>query len=276
MKIPQEIQAGSVTPEPFDTTDNISFSVLASGSSGNSIFVSTNKTKILIDAGLSGAEIQKRLAIIGEDPASIQAIIITHEHIDHIKGAGVLSRRFKIPVYGNEKTLSASAACMKIPCETKFFESGTPFFIGEMRINPFSISHDASDPCGFTIKSGNSKLGIATDLGIATNLVKTRLKNCTGLVLEANHDPYLLANGTYPWSLKQRIKGRTGHLSNEEARDLLGEIAGRNLRNIILGHLSKENNCPEKALSTVSQAIKNFNSNLLNACDEKPTSIFKI
>ncbi|MCB9480800.1 MAG: MBL fold metallo-hydrolase [Desulfobacteraceae bacterium] len=252
------------------------FSVLASGSTGNSIFVSNNNTKILIDAGLSGAEIQKRLAIIGEDPENIQAIIITHEHTDHVKGAGVLSRRFKIPVYGNKRTLSASASCIKTPCETKFFESGTPFFIGEMRINPFSISHDASDPCGFTIKSGNSKLGIATDLGTATALVKTRLKNCTGLVLEANHDPYLLATGPYPWSLKQRVKGRTGHLSNEEARDLLGEIAGKNLKNIILGHLSKENNCPAKALSIVSQALNNHNSRLLNATDEKPTSIFQI
>jgi phosphoribosyl 1,2-cyclic phosphodiesterase len=276
LKILQEIQEGSVTPEPYNNSQNIYFSVLASGSSGNSIFVSNNKTKILIDAGLSGIEIEKRLALIGEDPKNIQAIIITHEHIDHIKGAGVLSRRFKIPVYTNKKTLLASEGCLKKPCETNFFESGTPFFVGEMRINPFSISHDAADPCGFTIKTQNSKLGIATDLGIATSLVKTRLKNCTGLILEANHDPFLLANGSYPWSLKQRIKGRTGHLSNEDARDLLGEVAGKNLKNIVLGHLSKENNCPIKALSIVSQAIKDLNSELTNASEEKPTSIFNI
>jgi len=275
LKIQPEIQAGSVTPEPIENT-NLYFSVLASGSSGNSVFIKNEETKILIDSGLSGIEIEKRLALIGEDAKNLKAIIISHEHTDHIKGAGILSRRYKIPVYGNKKTMEASESCIKKTFETCFFESGLPFFIDKMRINPFSISHDAADPCGFTIKAGISKLGIATDLGFGTALVKTRLKNCTGLVLEANHDPFLLATGPYPWSLKQRIKGRSGHLSNEDARDLLGEIADSELKNIILGHLSKENNCPDKAIFTVSQALKNLKSQLLNACEEKPTQVFKI
>lgn len=275
MKIQTEIREGSVTPEPTDCP-NIYFSVLASGSSGNSIFVKCENTSILIDSGLSGKELEKRLTIIGEDAKDLKAIIISHEHTDHIKGAGILSRRYKIPVYGNKRTMAASEPSIKKTFETRFFESGTPFFIDKIRINPFSISHDAADPCGFTIRTDRSKLGIATDLGIATALVKTRLKNCTGLVLEANHDPFLLESGPYPWSLKQRIKGRSGHLSNEEARDLLGEIAGNNLKNIILGHLSRENNCPDKAVFTVSQALKNLKSELLNACEENPTPVFKI
>lgn len=275
MKRHIEIQEGSVTPELTDNT-NIFFSVLSSGSSGNSVFVKNKDTQILIDSGLSGKEIEKRLALIGEDAKNLKAIIVSHEHIDHIKGAGVLSRRYKIPVYGNKKTMAASEPCIKKTFETKFFESGIPFFIDKIRINPFSISHDAADPCGFTLRAGVSKLGIATDLGFATNLVKTRLKSCTGIILEANHDPFLLATGPYPWSLKQRIKGRSGHLSNEDARDLLGEIACTKLKNIILGHLSKENNCPQKAFDTVSQALKELKSELVNACEEKPTQIFKI
>ena len=254
---------------------NLSFSVLASGSSGNSVFVSDSHTKILFDAGLSGKEIEKRLAQIGEDPKEITCIVVSHEHIDHIKGAGVLSRRYKIPVYGTKKTLISSEATIKQPHEKKFFNSGTPFFIGEIKINPFSISHDASDPCGFAISRFNSKLGIATDLGIATSLVKTRLQNCQAILLEANHDPDLLASGPYPWSLKQRIKSRSGHLSNQEARDLLGEIISPCMSRVILGHLSKENNHPQKAVDTVAQAINN-NAKLINASQETATPLFKL
>jgi len=275
LKILPEIQVGSVTPELIDNS-NLYFSVLASGSSGNSVFIKNKDVKILIDSGLSGKQIEKRLELIGEDPKGLKAIIISHEHSDHIRGAGVLSRRYNIPVYGNKKTIAASETCIKKTFQTVFFESGVPFFIGQMKINPFSISHDAVDPCGFTIKAGNSKLGVATDLGFATALVKTRLKNCTGIVIEANHDPTLLESGPYPWFLKQRIKGRNGHLSNEDARNLLGEIADKNLKKIILGHLSKENNCPNKALSIVSQAIKNLKSEIFNASEEKPTALFKI
>lgn len=273
MKKQKEIKADSGTPE---SDESISFSVLASGSTGNSVFVSNMHTKILFDAGLSGKEIEKRLGSIGENAQELSAIIISHEHTDHIKGAGVLSRRYNIPVYATRRTHEACAKNVKKLFENKYFEAGCPFFIDNLRINPFSISHDAVDPCGFTIKSPKSKLGIATDLGIATALVKTRLKNCTGIVLEANHDPYLLACGPYPWSLKQRIKSRCGHLSNEEARDLIGEILCKNTSNIVLGHLSEENNRPEKALDIVSQALQNTKTNLINATQELSTPLFQI
>lgn len=282
LKIQQEITADSdiqvFSPDLNDnlSSSKISFSVLASGSSGNCVFVSSGSTNILFDAGLSGKEIEKRMAVIGKNTADISAIVISHEHNDHIKGAGVLSRRYNIPVYGTPKTIEHSQSCVKKLYETKFFNSGTPFFIDEVRINPFSISHDAADPCGFTIKSSGSKLGIATDLGISTHLVKARLQNCTGIILEANHDPELLASGPYPWPLKQRVKSRSGHLSNQEARDLLGEILNKNLKNIVLGHLSMENNCPHLALETVSQAIKEFRSEIVNAAQDKPTSLFSI
>ena len=256
--------------------NRISFSVLASGSSGNSVFVTDSSTRILFDAGLSGKEIEKRLLAIGEDPKRLSAIVVSHEHTDHIKGVGVLSRRYKIPVFATKKTMSASEATIKNPHEKKFFNPGTSFCIGEIKVNPFSVSHDACDPCGFSIVRGDSKLGIATDLGIATTLVKTRLKNCNGLVLEANHDPELLACGPYPWSLKQRIKSRSGHLSNQEARDLLGEILHPCLEKIILGHLSNENNNPQKAIDTVTQALKDSKSELLNARQDIPTQLFHL
>ncbi|PIE75341.1 MAG: MBL fold metallo-hydrolase [Deltaproteobacteria bacterium] len=255
---------------------NLFFSVLGSGSRGNSVFVKSPEAKILFDAGLSGREIEKRLDLIGESPEELTALVVSHEHSDHIKGIGVLSRRYNLPVYANEKTHEASASDVKKLFETRFFNSGNPFDLNDITIHPFSISHDAEDPCGFTIQYCKSKLGLATDLGVATALVKTRLKDCTGIVLEANHDPALLASGSYPWALKQRIKSRVGHLSNQDARDLIGEIVSEKLKNIVLGHISNENNCHEKALSTVSEALKDVDLKLVSALQDEPTSVFSI
>ena len=228
---------------------------LASGSKGNSLFVSCRNSSILIDAGLSGIEIERRLNAVNISPESLSAIIITHEHSDHVKGAGILSRRFKLPVYITQKTYQACRGLGKIE-DICFFECGTPFEIDQILISPFSISHDAKDPVGLTMEYNNHKIGVATDLGIATSLVKEHLKNSNILYLESNHDPEMLINGPYPWHLKQRIKGRTGHLSNLDAGSLISELKTDNLKHVILAHLSEENNCPQKA---VQEILKNLN-----------------
>ncbi len=257
---------------------------LASGSKGNSVFVSTPETAVLIDAGLSGVEIQRRLTMVGQTPEQLRAIIITHEHSDHVQGAGILSRRFNIPVYITSKTYQACKNLGKVEL-LNFFDCGNAFDIDDLQVVPFSISHDACDPSGMTLSCQEKKIGIATDLGIATGLVKQHLKNCDLIYIESNHDPEMLINGPYPWHLKQRIKSRTGHLSNMDTRALVAEILDLNtdlksdlilnqnsgqssdqetdldpglqpvLKHVILAHLSEENNCPQKAAAEVKKGL---------------------
>ena len=228
--------------------------MLASGSNGNAIFVSDGATSVLIDAGLSGREIERRLALRGIKAQSLDAIMVSHEHTDHIQGVGVLARRHKLPVYISHPTMQAASARIKTLPTSVCFECGVAFQLNTLLIHPFAVSHDVCDPAGFTISSNGSKIGIATDLGIATALVKEHLKGCVMLVLEANHDPTMLMQGPYPWPLKQRVSSRVGHLSNEATRDLLGEIQSDRLEHVILAHLSETNNTPEKALDVVSRA----------------------
>ncbi len=256
---------------------NSSFCVcpLASGSRGNSLFVSCNNTSILIDAGLSGIEIQRRLNAVELEPESLDAIIITHEHSDHVKGAGILHRRYNIPVYITKKTWQACSNLGAIE-DLQFFECGKSFKINQITINPFSISHDAIDPVGLTLEYNNQKLGVATDLGIATSLVKDYLNNSNILYLESNHDPDMLLNGSYPWNLKQRIKGRTGHLSNMDTKNLLEELKTANLKHVILAHLSEENNCPKKAVAEVSKGLNGSDITLHVAAPDKPGTLIKL
>lgn len=228
---------------------------LASGSKGNSIYVSNGETAILIDAGLSGVEIERRLQSKNIPIKSIDAIVVSHEHADHIQGVGVLSRRHDLPVYLSPQTNDAASAQLGKIRQIRHFSCGMDFSINTLTIRPFSISHDASDPAGFTIGSNGKKIGIATDLGIATTMVKEHLKDCRCIVLEANHDLRMLEQGPYPWPLKQRIKGRTGHLSNESSRELLMEVLHEQLSHVILGHLSETNNTPETALRVVTEQL---------------------
>jgi len=228
--------------------------MLASGSKGNAIYISDGSTSILVDAGLSGIEIERRLKSKGLYPEDLDAILVSHEHSDHIQGVGALSRRFHLPVYVNPKTRAAAASQLGNIADLRNFECGMPFMIKNLTLHPFSISHDAKDPAGFIVKQDGARIGIATDLGIATSMVKEHLKMCNLLVLEANHDPTMLLDGPYPWPLKQRIKGRTGHLSNEDSKMLLKEVLHSRLEHVLLAHLSETNNTPEKALGVVGQA----------------------
>ncbi len=248
--------------------------MLASGSRGNAIYLSDGDSRILIDAGLSGVEIERRMSSRGLDPKQLNGIVVSHEHSDHIQAVGILSRRFKLPVYISNGTYTAARKQLGRIDEVRIFSCGAPFLIGKLELHPFSISHDAMDPAGFTVTSNGTRIGIATDLGIATAMVKTHLKECTALILEANHDRVMLAEGPYPWPLKQRIKGRSGHLSNDDTTELLKEILHGRLSHIILAHLSEQNNTPEKALSTVGQALHRTDINLSVAIQDRSSEIF--
>jgi phosphoribosyl 1,2-cyclic phosphodiesterase len=219
------------------------------------VFVSGGTTSILVDAGLSGVELERRMRAKSLSPDKLSALVVTHEHTDHIQAAGILSRRYNIPLYINSKTQQAAAAKLGRVDLVNVFACGTRFEIGDLTINPFSISHDAADPLGMTVAHGKAKLGIATDLGIATNLVRQHLQGCHLLYVEANHDPHLLNIGPYPWYLKQRVKSRKGHLSNQEAAALVSDVSTEALAHVILAHLSEQNNCPEKALQAMTEAL---------------------
>ncbi len=315
--------------------------VLASGSKGNCAVVASCRTRILVDAGLSCRELLRRLAIAGEDPAQLSAILITHEHQDHVAGLAVLARRLRIPVFFTEPThrawvrmltprttmsyaqwldklaeereakaaantgvpaydackleaiasLSAEAATLdpslnragdpdaelpvetlEEPCETEesrpvakadptylpaveYFHSGTSFCIGDIDVCPFTIPHDAADPCGFVFSSAGVRMAIATDLGYMPPNVKSALKNVDVLLIESNHDLEMLKDGPYPWSVKQRVLSRVGHLSNLAAAEFLEHDYDGGAHTIILGHLSESNNAPELARISAESAI---------------------
>ncbi|RJQ75570.1 MAG: MBL fold metallo-hydrolase [Desulfobacteraceae bacterium] len=234
---------------------SLSVCVLASGSKGNAIYVGNGRTACLVDVGLSGIEIERRMCAAGLTADQLSAIVVSHEHSDHVRGVGVLSRRYRLPVYISPRTEKAAGSQLGRLHEIRYFEIGRPFEINDLTFHPFSTSHDAEDSAGFTISQNGRKIGIATDLGIATGMVKEHLRTCALLILEANHDPTMLIEGPYPWPLKQRIKSRNGHLSNEDSGNLLAEIRHAGLCHVVLAHLSETNNTPQKALLAIEKAL---------------------
>lgn len=245
----------------------IKFCSLFSGSSGNSIFIATEKTKLLIDAGLSGRKIIDALHSIGEDPSELDAILITHEHVDHIRGAGIISRKLDIPIYANENTWASMEPALG-PLNVKnrmCFSTGEEFEISDICVKAFPIPHDASEPVGFNLFAEDKKVTVATDIGHITKQLLECMDMSHLLLLEANHDIEMLRIGPYPWPLKQRIQGDTGHLSNEMAGKVVAYMAERGTRMFLLGHLSKENNFPELAYQTVVNALTE--KNIQVGCD---------
>lgn len=232
--------------------------LLASGSKGNAIFIESGKTRLLIDAGLSAREISKRLLSMDVDPMSLSAILVTHEHIDHVRGLGPLVRRYNCPVYLQSEIAGRLKDVGKTEC-VREFDDGQTFQVQNLSIRPFSISHDSIAPVGFSITGDFGKVGVATDLGIATRLVTDSLANCRALVLEANHDEDMLRDGPYPWPLKQRVRSNRGHLSNSAAGTLLKNLLWDGLEAVFLGHLSEVNNRPELALGAVTPVIDGQN-----------------
>ena len=229
---------------------------IASGSSGNCIFAASDTTCLLIDAGISGKRVENGLQAFACSPGNLEGILITHEHIDHIQGLGVLARRYHLPIYATGGTIAAVTSANslgKIP-EGLFHRiyPDEDFTIGDLSIRPFAISHDAAEPVGYRIESGSKSMAVATDMGMYNDYIIRNLKNLDAVLIEANHDENMLEVGPYPYPLKQRIAGAKGHLSNTAAGHLLCEIWNDHLKEILLGHLSKENNYEALAFETVA------------------------
>ena len=231
------------------------FCPLASGSRGNSIYIGSQRTKILIDAGLSGKETAKRLEQIGVALEEIDAILITHDHIDHIQGLKVLGLRHNIPILANAETAKGIHNLLDTCPKFRIFETGETFEFQDLVIHPFSISHDTVDPVGFTIETMGHKIGLCTDLGFVTTLVKRHLRDCDYLYVEANHEPEWVHACPRPLVYKQRVLSRSGHLSNEACAALLAEVMHAGLKHVHLAHLSQECNCPERALERVRARV---------------------
>lgn len=230
--------------------------VLGSGSSGNSALVCHEKTRILVDAGLSARQLCARLDSLGVDPDSLSAILLTHEHGDHTRGLEVFCRKRSLPVYATTHTCAIVREGIAAPVAWQQFEAGASFQIDGIRIESFSVPHDAIDPVGFLFDCGRSRLGVLSDVGHVTHMILDRLKGVDTLFAEANYDDLMLQNDTKrPWSTKQRISNRHGHLSNEQTAELASRIAGPNLARIVLGHLSSDCNTPALAIETIRKRL---------------------
>ena len=233
------------------------FCSLYSGSSGNSLFVESENTKLLVDAGVSSKKIEEALANLEIDPTSIDGILITHEHLDHVQGLGTFAKKFNLPVFVNEKTLDAMPKQKEKISEKniKLFNINEKFEIGDIKVKPFSIPHDAANPCGFNIFKDDKKISIATDIGHMTNGILKNLEDSIFIMLESNYDPEVLKYSKYPYQLKTRIAGPDGHLSNELAGKTISYLLNSGLKQAVLGHLSKQSNFPELAYKTVIDEI---------------------
>lgn len=229
--------------------------VLASGSTGNAVFLKFNGANILVDAGISARRIKLGLAALGTDVETLDGILITHEHRDHVSGLPTLIKKYRLPVYAREATLDAMY-CRNLLADECCCTIQDSLDIGTVKIEPFNISHDAADPVGFNLFQKNIKCSVATDLGFATDTVKKALSLSDLMVLESNHDIDMLQKGSYPWYLKRRIMSNKGHLSNTDAGWLLARLARKNNTKVMLAHLSQENNSPELAKATVKGILE--------------------
>lgn len=227
------------------------FCVLSSGSKANCTYIEAAGTRILIDCGLSGKKTEERMRDAGLNPSDLDAIIVTHEHHDHVHGVGTLSRKFKIPVFANEGTASHLPAVY----HHELIRTGENFWVKTLSIDPVSISHDAEDPVGYVIRASGFHFAHFTDLGRVTQLVKTAISGAHALVLESNHDQEMLKYCDYSWDLKNRISSSHGHLSNDTAANLINEILHPELSTVVLAHLSENSNTPEKALETAHASL---------------------
>ena len=232
---------------------------IASSSSGNCIYVGSDNTHVLVDTGISRKKIEEGLEELGISGEDLQGILITHEHTDHIQGLGVFSRRYEIPIYATKGTIAGIRECKTLGKLPEGLLHEVPvdefFVIGDLHIKPFAISHDANEPSGYRIECQEKAIAVATDLGLYDEYIVTNLQKLDALVLEANHDVHMVEVGPYPYHLKQRVLGSRGHLSNELSGRLLCDILHENLKHIVLGHLSKDNNYAELALATVQLEV---------------------
>jgi phosphoribosyl 1,2-cyclic phosphodiesterase len=252
------------------------FSLLGSGSSGNALFVRSKSTKLLIDNGLSHREIRKRVESLGEALEDLAGIFITHEHGDHVRGVGILSRKYGIPVYLTEATCAALPLLVGSLHEVHCFEAGETVRVGDIDVESFSVSHDAADPVSFVISCGGVRLGMATEMGHVSELVRRRLAGVHGLVVESNYCPDMLLHGKYPAQVQHRIRSRNGHLSNQSACSLLSDLQHDGLRTVVLVHISANNNTPETVLHMAAGVLKNHPAQIILATQDRPTPLLEL
>ena len=241
----------------------LQFSVLASGSSGNAIYIRSETTKLLLDAGISGKQLQQRLADTAEaDLTTLDALLVTHEHIDHIRGAKQVSKLSSAPIYATQGTwhhLRSQMGALETERMTNV-HADLSFSVGDIRVTPFAVSHDAEEPVAYRFDCGDSSLAVVTDLGYVSDKIKEVIRGCKAYVWEANHDVGMLRAGRYPWSVKRRILGDKGHLSNYDAAVALPDLLGNDAVEVYLAHLSEENNQPDLAELTVSSVLQEINT----------------
>ncbi len=260
----------------------VQLTILGSGSSGNCAYLEAEETRLLVDAGLSGRQIRQRLAAIGRAPESLTGILITHEHSDHIQGLGMIAAKLGIPVYCNRLTKDAIEDSCESPLAFQIFETGATFALGDVEVDTFPVPHDAHDPVGFLVRTCAGNAGFLTDLGHATKLVIERVRRANALLIEANHDLKLLQEDTKrPWSVKQRILSRHGHLSNDAAAEVIEQLtqAGADLRHVFLGHLSRDCNTPELACGAVNRKLQILGAahiTIEHADQDLPTTTFAL
>jgi phosphoribosyl 1,2-cyclic phosphodiesterase len=232
------------------------FCLLASGSRGNCLWLEEAEVAVAVDCGLTAREFLRRAHAAGLDPGRLTALIISHEHRDHLSGVGPLARRLNLPVLANRATRDLAEAVTG-PLKWEIFTTGDTLTFGPLKIRTLPISHDAADPVAFLTESPAGRLGLATDLGAATELLRQKFQGLDALVLEFNHDYRRLIDGPYPWPLKQRIRSRTGHLANEDAAALVAELRHADLKHLVLAHLSETNNHPDLALAAARKVLGN-------------------
>ena len=265
----------------------VSVSVLASGSRGNSAVIESSQARILVDAGVSCRETFKRMKLAGLDPRSLSAILITHEHSDHVSGLATLAKRLSVPVFMTGATHQAWARSLRddageLPklARLEVFSSGRAFQVGDITVMPFTIPHDAADPVGFTFRVEGAKIAIATDLGYLPPSVCDQLRRCDVLVIESNHDLEMLRVGPYPWSVKQRVMSRVGHLSNDSLARFFAQEYDGSASYVVLAHLSEQNNHPEVARRVALEALSPQQSLLQNrlmlAAQDAPTETIRL
>ena len=240
----------------------VHLTILGSGSAGNCAYLETDDTRILIDAGFSLRQIRKRLALIGRTPENLSGVLVTHEHSDHIAGLAAIAEKLRIPIYCNRLTHDAIQYQLQARVEARIFNTGNSFELGSVTVETFSVPHDAQDPVGFLLRTPAGNIGILTDLGHVNGMVLDRVRAANVLLLESNHDIKMLQDCPHrPWSLKQRILGRHGHLSNEAAADTAEALMTAELRHLYLGHLSGECNRPELAHRVMFQRLQKIGAN---------------
>jgi len=256
------------------------FSVLASGSTGNAFYIESDEQRLLVDAGLSGKQLDRLFSEVGVNPATLSGILVTHEHSDHIKGLGIIARKYNLPIYANDKTWKAMEGSIgKLTPDQKFhFNMEEVKTFGDMDVESFGVSHDAAEPMFYVFHKDGKKVALVTDLGYVSERIKKTVEDADAYIFEANHDVEMLRMGRYPWSVKRRILGDSGHVSNEDCGLALSEVISNRTKRIYLAHLSQDNNMKDLARMSVEQILKErgIATELHDTDPNKPTPLFDV